>query len=513
MENKPNQSKENKRLVDSYVITADNVPAKINIYKIQDDNVPLYEISMPELGAATEAFLANLREDLADKVPLDIENAIDPKKSAKLKENFYQEVKQVLLQHLPKEKNVDIIAGVLVHRMYGLGFIDVIMSDDLLEELAINGSKQPLALYHKKFGWCKTNFWIKNEEEIYNLSSQIGRKIGREISSLHPLMDAHLLSGDRVASTLFPITTGGNTITIRRFSRSPWTIIHMISPEFKTVSVEIAALLWLAIQYELNIMVAGGTASGKTSLLSALSALTPPNQRIISIEDTREVSLPEHLQWNWIPMSSRSANPEGKGEITMLDLMVASLRMRPDRIIVGEVRRKEQAETMFEAMHTGHSVYTTMHADTVEQVKRRLLEPPIEIPQMQAESLHLVLIQIRDRRRGFRRSLELAEVLSGGTEKLETNFLYRWRPRTDTFEKVNDSIRIFEDLNIHTGMTPEEINNDLKEKEMILNWMINNDVKDIDKVGKFMKIYYNNKQRLLDIINNKEDLTVLFEGI
>ena len=132
--------------------------------------------------------------------------------------------------------------------------------------------------------------------------------------------------------------------------------------------------------------------------------------------------------------------------------------------IVGEVRRKAQAETMFEAMHTGHSVYTTLHADTVDQVKRRLIEPPIEIPRSEVESLQLVLVQFRDRRKGIRRTLELAEILTGGKEQLETNYLYRWMPRTDTFEKVNDSIRVFEDLNLHTGMTPKEIRDDLKER-------------------------------------------------
>tara|TARA_Y100000031_G_C8209569_1_gene380242 strand:+ start:126 stop:776 length:651 start_codon:yes stop_codon:yes gene_type:complete len=201
--------------------------------------------------------------------------------------------------------------------------------------------------------------------------------VGREITGLHPIMDAHLLSGDRVASTLFPVSTAGNTITIRRFARNPWTITTLIANN--TLSKEMAAFIWLAMHYEMNILVAGGTASGKTSMLSAISGLLPTNQRVISIEDTREITLPEELEWNWVPLTTRNPNPEGQGEVTMLDLIVSSLRMRPDRIIAGEVRRKAQAETMFEAMHTGHSVYTTIHADTVEQVKRRKTQIRIQI--------------------------------------------------------------------------------------------------------------------------------------
>ena len=495
-----------RKLIESYRIIADNVPAVVNIWSDEDENVPIYELNMPNLGPGTNALLDSLTDELSEKVPVEIEEVTDTKKIQKLKDDFFMHAKEVIKKRLPKnaDEQISILAGTLLHQMYGLGFIDVVMADNWLEELAVNGSKEPVSVYHKKYGWCKTNKLIKDEEDIYNLSSQIGRKVGREISSLKPIMDAHLLTGDRVASTLFPISTGGSTITIRRFARNPWTAAHFASPQYKTFSKEIAAFLWQAMQYELNILVAGGTGSGKTSMLNSICSFLPPNQRIISIEDTREISLPKELHWNWVPMTTRNPNPEGQGEVTMLDLMVSSLRMRPDRIIVGEVRRREQAETMFEAMHTGHSVYTTMHADTAEQVKRRLLEPPIQIPKPEIESLQLILMQFRDRRKNMRRTLELAEILRGG-EELELNYLYRWRPRTDKFEKGNDSIRVMEDLNLHTGMTPKEINDDLKEKENILGWMIKKDIKDIDEFGKIMSMYYKNNKKLMDAVSKKKD--------
>jgi len=495
-----------KKLLDSYKIQADKVTADVHVWDIDTENVPLYEIRMPKAGPGTEAFLKWLMDRLADKAPLELAEVSDAAKAEVLKHKFFLEARDAISRYLPNSPSADLdtLAGMLLHRMYGLGFVDVIMADYWLEEVAMNGVKYPVSVYHKKFGWCITTKRLESEEEIYNLSAQIGRKVGREITALHPIMDAHLLSGDRVAATLFPISTAGNTLTIRRFARNPWTPVSLISPEVKTMSKEIVAFLWQAIQYELNILVAGGTASGKTSALNAICAFMPPTQRIISIEDTREITLPKTLEWNWVPLTSRNPNPEGQGGVSMLDLMIASLRMRPDRIIVGEIRRRDQAETLFEAMHTGHSVYATMHADTVQQVKRRLIEPPIQIPKAELEALQLVMIQYRDRRKGIRRTLELAEVMTGAKGELEMNYLYRWRPRTDKFEKAGDSIRVLEDLNMHTGMTPKEIGDDLKEKESVLQWMLDHKVINIHEFGSVMRLYYKSPDVLLEAIRKNK---------
>lgn len=503
----PDIDKKEKKLLETYKVAADSVAATVNIWDVKEENIPIYDVELPKLGMATEIILNSLIPELAKDVAVDTESITDTEQAAKLKSFFYEKTRIKIKEKLKNisEHQVNLFAGILLHKMYGLGEMEIILADNNLEEVVVNGVKQPVSIYHKKYGWLKTSKHLESEEEIYNFSAQIGRKIGREITSLNPIMDAHLLTGDRVAATLFPISTAGNTITIRRFARNPWTVAHFCNPQYNTMSKEIAAFIWQAMQYELNVVVAGGTASGKTSVLNTLCSFIPPKQRIISIEDTREISLPEQLHWNWVPLTSRNQNPEGQGEVTMLDLIVASLRMRPDRIVVGEIRKREQAEALFEAMHTGHSVYATMHADTSEQVKRRLIEPPISVPKAEVESLHLVLVQYRDRRRGIRRTLEVAEVLSEASEKaeLELNYLYRWHPRDDVFEKINDSIRVVEDLNLHTGMTPQEISSDLKEKQKILQWMVDNKLYDINKVGQVMHHYYKNPEILHDAIAKK----------
>lgn len=496
-------------LLDKYRVVSDNIPANVAIYRIPEDIVPFYEVTLPQVGEATQAMLDDFMEELAIKVPVDTEGVNDPVRAAEVRKIFYRDAREYLREKLrhTKPDELDALAGILVHKMFGLDFLEIMMADNFLEELAVNGVQQAVAIYHKKHGWCKTDVRATSEEQIYNFASQVGRRSGREINSLSPIMDAHLLSGDRVAATLFPISTAGNTITIRRFSRNPWTPTSLIKAG--AIDIEIASFIWQCIQYELNIIVAGGTASGKTSALNAICAFIPPSQRVISIEDTREIDLPKQLDWNWVPMSSRNKNPEGLGEVTMLDLMVASLRMRPDRVIVGEVRQRKQAETMFEAMHTGHSVCATMHADTVLQLKRRILEPPLEIPRTEAEALHVMLVQYRDRRRGARRMLELAEVMTGGKDDLEVHYLYRYRPRTDGFERVYDSIRVREELNLHTGMTDAEINADMAEKKKVVTWMVDNDISDIDKFGAVMHLYYTNKPKLFEIMKSKDGASKL----
>jgi flagellar protein FlaI len=488
----------------SYTIIADNVPAKVDIIVKPEEYTPIYEIKFPTIEPATQAVLNSLKERLIEIVKIEISEILDPKAMEEIKQRFLESARNAITQELPmaSEKEKDILSGTMVHEMLGLGRLEVVLNDDNLEEVVINNSSEPVWVFHKKIGWLKTNIVIPSEEQIYNYASLIGRKIGRQITNLNPLMDAHLITGDRVNATLFPVSTKGNTITIRKFRREPWTIIHFIDPSEKTMTKEIAALLWLCMQYELNIIVAGGTASGKTSVLNALMPFMPPNHRIISIEDTRELRLPDFL--HWIPLTTREPNPEGKGQVSMLDLLINSLRMRPDRIVVGEIRRQSEAEVLFEAMHTGHSVYATLHADRAEQVLRRLTNPPINVPESLLESLHLVLVQYRHRRLGIRRTIEVAEFIPGESGKfgsrLET--LYRWKPLTDTIERARSSIRLINEIRMHTGMTDEQMEFDLQEKETVLQWMLENKVKTVNTVGKVVAEYYHDKDKVLKIVKS-----------
>ena len=488
-----------------YKISADWVSGEVEIKRVPEEFVPIYFLKLPEIEAGTKALLEKVRENLIAQIPMKPAEIMDITSLQNLKKKIFELGLEMLRKELPNvSENVrKYLIGLLIHEMVGLGKIEMLLADGELEEIVINNASEPVWVYHKKFGWLKTNVVFKSESEILNYAASIGRRVGRQITVLDPLMDDHLITGDRVNATLFPISTKGNTITIRKFRRKPWTITELI--DNNTVSSEVAALLWLAIQYELNMIVSGGTASGKTTFLNALLSFIPPNHRVVSIEDTRELSLPQFL--HWIPLTTREPNPEGKGEITMLDLLVNSLRMRPDRIIVGEIRRQREAEVLFEAMHTGHSVYATLHADTAEQTYRRMVNPPINIPESMLESLHLITVCFRDRRRGIRRVYQVAELIPGAREGegLRTNVLFRWKPSVDKIVKQAESYRLMDELRLHTGMSQREVSKDLEVKRKILEWMVKHKVNTVNAVGRVVAEYYSEPEKVLKIVRKNEN--------
>ncbi len=513
-ETKPDEGE----VLKTYRIEVDNVKATIRIVRRSGDYVPNYEVEYPKMMEATSIVLDTIREQLIEKVVINPRDILNQKMMEGVKQRFMQKAVEIIERAFPtmEKGRVESIGGSLIHEMLGLGIIEILISDADLEELVINSSDEPIWVYHKQFGWLKSNITPKSEDETYNYASIIGRKVGRQITTLDPLMDAHLTTGDRVNATLSPISSRGNTITIRKFSRNPWTITHLIDPKINTLNAEVGAFLWLCMEYELSLIMAGGTGSGKTTFLNSILPFVPPNQRIISIEDTRELNLPRFL--HWVPMTTRQPNPEGKGEVTMLDLVVNSLRMRPDRIIVGEIRRQREAEVLFEAMHTGHSVYSTLHANTAEQVKRRMTSPPISLPESMLEALHVVCVQFRDRRRGTRRTFQLAEVvpIAGreGVAMVDLNVLYVWRASEDKLVKIRTSQRVYEEIMLHAGMQEKEIEEDLKQKMDILNWLVTNKINTVNTVGKVLADYYKGKDEVLQWVSkNKKPLDIFPETL
>ncbi|MEM0356251.1 MAG: ATPase, T2SS/T4P/T4SS family [Candidatus Anstonellales archaeon] len=482
--------------LDYSIVSPTGFPINVSISQPGDDFVPIYEVRIPSLSDATRVIIDNkIKYDLIKRANVDIRDLLDPNKYEYVRE-IYRDVAQKILKENFKdidEKSLTILTEYLLLTTVGLGELEILSYDENIEEICVNGSNQPIWVYHKRAGWCKTNLILKKEEDIYNYSSTIARRVGRQINTLNPLLDATLPDGSRVNATLFPISNIGNTITIRKFSKNPWSITRLIKNG--TISSEIAALIWSYVQNEISVLIAGGTGSGKTSVLNSISEFIPANQRVISIEDTRELTLPKYLQW--VPMLVRQPNPEGKGEVSMLDLLVNSLRMRPDRILVGEVRRQREAEIMFEAMRTGHSVYSTIHADSAAQAVNRLTTPPINLPKEMLDSLGAIMVQVRNRRNNVRKTFEIAEVLDNG----EVNIIYRWNFKRSAYEKKRMK-KTFELFEMYLGWKEEEVMIDLKEKEHILNWMVNNEYFDVDRVGYLVSRYYKNPEEIIEFAAN-----------
>jgi len=479
------------KVLDKYEVSSEGVDIGIDILERKDEFVRIYFLNFPEYGVGTTALLASLKANLITDTSIDAERMMDLSFITNLKKKFKERALKIISKELPDidDESRDTLIAILLHEMLGLGKIEFLLNDKNLEEIVINSAKDPIWVYHKTYGWLKTNVIVAPESEVQNYASIIARRVGKQITTLNPLLDAHLVTGDRANATLFPISGKGNTITIRRFKREPWTVTDFIRN--KTSNSEVMALLWMVIQYELNIVMSGGTASGKTSFMNICMPFIQPNHRIISIEDTRELQLPEFL--HWVPMTTREPNPEGKGGVSMLDLLVNSLRMRPDRIIVGEIRRQREAEVLFEGMHTGHSAYTTFHANTAEETVRRLTNPPINVPTSMMDAVHLNVVMFRNRRLGVRRILQVSEFLSearGDQTTIKPNILYRWKPSTDEIGVHTESIRLFDELSLHTGLSREDIKRELSTKKLILDWMVKNNIRDITDVGAVMAEFY-----------------------
>ena len=481
--------------IDSYEYVAKNIPVKVTILKKKGEYVPIYDVSIASISKTTEFMLERIRQELIKAVNLEMVDITDMKKAKLIESQFEETIGDLINKYFPDldDETKGFLSGYLLTKSLGLGLIEFVMNDEQLEEIVVNDASEPIWVYHRKHGWLKTNVFLRDEDQTKHYASIIGRKVGRQISVLEPLLDAHLEEGDRVNATLMPISTAGNTLTFRKFSRDPWTITKFLMS--KAISTEAASWVWMAIQYEMSAIISGGTASGKTSALNCFADFFPPNQRIISIEDTREIRLPKFL--HWVPMNTRIKNAEGKGEVSMEDLLVNSLRMRPDRIIVGEVRRKREAETLFEAIHTGHSVYATFHANNAEETVQRLTNPPIDVPKIMLPAISLIIVQFRNRRLGTRRTFQIAEIL----EDSRVNILLQYDQKKDNLVKKNPSKSLFNNLKLYTGMNDAEIHRDLAEKEKVLNYLVKNQILDVDAVGRIIAEYYTDKNNLMKFVN------------
>ena len=479
--------KPKRKMIEQYPIKMENQLISVEIFR-DAEGFSHYDISIVNITKSTRIILDKIREEFISKINIGMIDLSDESSSSSIKELFREEILVLIKKYFPKtdKETSDLLVNELMRQNIGLGDIEILLRDENLEEIVVNSAKEPVQVYHKKYGWLLTNILLPTEKRIRHYSTVIGSEVGKEITLLKPLMDARLLTGDRVNATLSPISSRGNTITIRKFATRPWTITDFLKDN--TISYSGAALIWLAVENEFSVIISGGTGSGKTSMLNVVSSFIPTNQRIISIEDTRELQLPKEL--HWVPLETRIPNPEGKGGVTMLDLVVNSLRMRPDRIIMGEVRRKQEAEVLFEAMHTGHSVYGTFHANNVRETIDRFTNPPIDVPKMLLSALGLIVVQSRNRRTGKRNTLQIAEMLPNG----DSNLLMQFDINKNSLVPVNESKTMIETLKLFTGMNQKQIEEDLNEKINVLKNLVKNDITDINKVGTIFREYYNVKR-------------------
>ncbi|MDG7003786.1 MAG: type II/IV secretion system ATPase subunit, partial [Nitrososphaerota archaeon] len=370
-----------------------------------------------------------------------------------------------------------------------LGKIEPLMLDALIEDISCDGAGIPIYVWHRDYESIPTNVAFGTDGELDTFVSKLAYVSGKHISMAIPMVDASLEDGSRLHLTYGKeITQRGSTFTIRKFKEDPFTIIDLI--KYNTLNAEVAAYLWYLVEKRLSMLVAGSTACGKTTSLNCFSMFITPGQKVISIEDTPELNLPQE---NWVQEVSRA---EGSaGEISLFDLVRNALRQRPDVIIVGEVRGKE-AFTLFQAISTGHGGMSTIHADSVEAVFNRLTTEPMNLPRsLVGTSLDCVVLQLKLRMgdRSVRRVVSVNEILGydSRTNEMVMNEVYRWDPVTDRLAGTGRS-RLVDKINQRYGLRPEEVRRDLDSRKVFLEWLAGKNYRSYKEVSSYVQEFYGN---------------------
>lgn len=467
------------------------------------DVVPQYNVFKQKYSSEEKLLLSELRENLVDL-------AISSDESLQVNEDkLLNDIKNFLFAKLPNNSQnntisneyLDNLARKLFQDLVGYGEIDPLIRDDNLEEIMVIGIDKPVFVYHREYGMMKTNILFKDAGEVMNLIDSIARQINRRIDQESPILDGRLPDGSRVNATIPPISADGPSMTIRKFKRDPLTIIDLINS--KTISVELAAFFWLCFDglgvKSANAIISGGTSSGKTTTLNALSSFINPKERIITIEDTLELQIPhEHV----IRMETRPPNVENRGELTMNDLVKNSLRQRPDRIIVGEVRGSE-AITLFTALNTGHSGFGTLHSNDARETITRLTNAPMSVPNIMISAIDFIIMQNRIYRSdgvSFRRISEVAEVSGIEEGVIQLNKIFEWDPQSDTIKNVGITSKTLTEIANVSGNSLNSLYDEIKNREIVLQHMVNQNIRSIRDVSTVLEMYYLDSQKVLNRI-------------
>ncbi len=498
------------KITESNVDEVEMSPVKQNYsyVRIRYDNRAneyTYEVIEPKLSDDESDVLELLKETLVGSV----ERMTEAAKSEK--EKYLRRIVDELmvklgitLHPISKEK----VVYYVLRDFLGYGVIDVMMIDPNVEDCSCDGVDVPLYIYHRKYGSIRSNLRFDKEPELDGFVVWLAQKCGKHISVASPLLDATIPDGSRLQATLGKhVTKKGSSFTIRRFKENPFTPLDLL--KFKTMSTEMMAYLWISIEHGQSMLVCGGTASGKTTTLNAVLLFIPPQMKIVSIEDTRELNLPHE---NWIPGLTRegfggksAVTGRASGEIDMFDLLTAAMRQRPQYLMVGEVRGKE-AYVVFQAMATGKTCYSTFHAEDVQAMVHRMENDPINLPRALITALNLVLMQaqVKVGTKMTRRVKSLTEVvgIDPETNELITNSVYTWNPADDTFNYSGHSY-IYEKVRMARNWSPREMEREIKRRVDILEYMKKVGMDNHRRVATIISAYYKDPDKVMKEVRAK----------
>jgi archaeal flagellar protein FlaI len=466
------------------------------IVKDPETQKTCYEIIEPTLQKEEAVVLAELKTFLMEEIDVNFKEIENREKAeAYLKLKIAETVKRYRIKVQPAA--VDKLAYYVVRDFIGYGKIDALMRDHLIEDISADGVNVPLYVWHRQYESIPTNIRFADASELDSFIVRLAYMAGKNISIASPILDASLPEGSRIQLTFGKeITRRGSTFTIRRFKADPLTISDLIA--FNTLSSEVAAYLWYIIENRASVLVAGGVACGKTTMLNCLSMFIKPEMKIVSVEDTQELNLAHE---NWIPSVVRSGfkvEDKNSSTITLFDLLKAAMRQRPDYIIVGEVRG-EEAYTLFQAMATGHLGMCTFHAESVESVINRLESAPMNIPQALIAMTNVIMVMSRTEVNGkpARRVSVATEIngVSAESKQVKTAEVFRWNPKFDKFQFQGHSTFLMEHMD-KMGIEPEDVNREIRYRKAVLEWMVQQGIRCHSDVAQVIREYSANPNRV-----------------
>lgn len=477
----------------------------VQMVKNDRTHMTLYHVIEPKLSRDEKLLLDFIEKTLVDV--LDLQPAeLDKTELPKYIEGKFDQVVYDYSIRLGDEESTEQesrsrLLYYVMRDFIGEGPIDVFIRDPLIEDISCDGPHQPIFIYHRKYESITTTVRFRSHEELDSFVIRLAQRAGKHVSIAEPILDATLRDGSRLQATLAKeVSTFGSTFTIRKFREVPFTPIDLV--RFGTMSAAMLSYLWMVIQYHQSAIYAGGTASGKTTAINAIMLFIPPQLKVITIEDTREINIP---QPNWIAgltrggFGPRDAHGRQAGEIDMFQLLKNALRQRPEYIIVGEVRGAE-AYNLFQAMATGHAAYGTMHADSVDAVIHRLESDPINIPRALLEALDVVAVQIQTRVGGkrVRRTKQITEIvgLDPNTREILTNEVFTWDPGSDKFIFSGISYSL-ERIAAETGLSSQQVAQEMEDRVRVINWMVDQDIRVYKTVAEIITNYFYDKAGVL----------------
>ncbi len=396
------------------------------------------------------------------------------------------------------EYQVEKLLYLLKRDFVGYERIDPIKHDINVEDVSVDGYHSPVFVYHTDHEQLISNVY-HGETDLDDFVVKMAQRSGKGISKRSPQVDCTLPDGSRAQLTLGrEVSDHGTNYTIRQFKDVPFTPIDLIN--WNTFSLDEMAYLWLCIENNKSLIFAGGTASGKTTSLNAVSLFIPSKSKIVSIEDTREVELPQR---NWIASVTRpSFSDDGKGDVDEFDLLEAALRQRPEYIVMGEIRG-EEGRTLFQVMSTGHTTLTTFHADSVGEVIKRFTTEPINVSKTMFTALDLVSVQTSTRVAGnkVRRNKSLTEINRYDPENDEINVqdVYQWQAETDEYLEMGQSNTI-EEIMFDRGWTRETLDGELLKRRIVLAYLISNGLNTYTQVAATLQAFINDQDTILGLI-------------